>query len=269
MRQLAAGSLVKHRKLGTGKVVAVEPLALHVFFPGSDSRYAAKLRWPDAGNFLSQDELAPDPWLEGLTSFALDTVSGRYALAANFLSQEDAVEAFLAENDGAFRDAPARKGALRLDRGARWRAAGAEWTALLGDGRSAKLLEDGEFGDLAKRLRFDRFPRPDAFRRHYVVAGAVAGIVGIGVWFLFTTALGRRQYLPGPVSQSHATFGDRCEKCHVKFGVTSLSPEMALIKGHDLRLCYECHGALDFENKLIAKYPGNQLCLRCHKDLKI
>lgn len=153
MRQLAAGSLVKHRKLGTGKVVAVEPLALHVFFPGSDSRYAAKLRWPDAGNFLSQDELAPDPWLEGLTSFALDAVSGRYALAANFLSQDDAVEAFLAENDGAFQDAPARKGAVRLDRGARWRAAGAEWSALLGDGRSAKLLEDGEFGELAKRLR--------------------------------------------------------------------------------------------------------------------
>jgi hypothetical protein len=153
VRQIAAGSLVKHRKLGTGKVVAVEPLALHVFFPGSDTRYAAKLRWPDAGNFLSQEELAPDPWLEGLTSFALDAISGRYALAANFLSQDEAVEAFLAENGDAFQDAPPRKGALRLDRGARWRAAATEWNSLLGDGKSAKLLEEGEYGELAKRLR--------------------------------------------------------------------------------------------------------------------
>lgn len=59
----------------------------------------------------------------------------------------------------------------------------------------------------------------------------------------------------------------RCEDCHVTFGKTSISPSMALMKGHDLRLCYECHGALDYQNKLIAKYPGNQLCLRCHQNL--
>jgi hypothetical protein len=37
-----------------------------------------------------------------------------------------------------------------------------------------------------------------------------------------------------------------------------------LKKGHDLRLCFECHGALDYRNVRIADYPGNSLCYRCH-----
>ncbi len=36
--------------------------------------------------------------------------------------------------------------------------------------------------------------------------------------------------------------------------------------GHDLRLCYDCHGGLDFQNELIAPWPGAQLCVRCHPD---
>lgn len=36
---------------------------------------------------------------------------------------------------------------------------------------------------------------------------------------------------------------------------------------HDMRVCYECHGALDYLNVLIAPYSGAELCLRCHTDL--
>ena len=36
--------------------------------------------------------------------------------------------------------------------------------------------------------------------------------------------------------------------------------------GHDLRLCYDCHGALDVNNVQIAPYPGNTLCYRCHQN---
>ncbi len=62
----------------------------------------------------------------------------------------------------------------------------------------------------------------------------------------------------------------RCEKCHVGFGSTShLQRPTDLTGGHDLRVCYECHGALDYRNVLIAPYPGNQLCMRCHKSLNI
>src|SRR5512136_1784791 len=87
MRKLEAGSLVTHRTLGTGKVVAVEATALHVFFPFRETRFASKLRWPDAGTFLSSEEPDHDPLLEGLDSFAMDSASGRYALAANFIGQ--------------------------------------------------------------------------------------------------------------------------------------------------------------------------------------
>lgn len=152
MKEFAAGSLLKHRTLGTGKVVAVEPTALHVFFPASDTRYAAKLRWPTAGPFLSLEGLESDPWLEGLTSFSMDAASGRYALSANFVSQDEAVAAYLAEHPAGF-DVPAspKKGALRLDRRARWRAACAEWNAAMGDGQAAKLLDDGNHAELGRR----------------------------------------------------------------------------------------------------------------------
>ena len=153
MKKLAAGSLVTHRTLGTGRVVAVEATALHVFFPTSDTRYAAKLRWPSAGVFLSMDDPEPDPWLEGLSAFALDTTSGRYALAANFVSQDEAVAAYLADHP-ATTEPPtvSKKAAIRLDRRGRWRAASAAWTSAMGDGQAAKLLEDGQYPEISRRL---------------------------------------------------------------------------------------------------------------------
>jgi hypothetical protein len=59
----------------------------------------------------------------------------------------------------------------------------------------------------------------------------------------------------------------KCYECHVGFGEDS---GITLANaGHDLRLCYGCHGQLDPFNKRIAPYPGAQLCLRCHQNLKI
>ncbi len=39
--------------------------------------------------------------------------------------------------------------------------------------------------------------------------------------------------------------------------------------GHDMRLCYDCHGGLDYQNELIAPWPGAQLCVRCHPDFDV
>ena len=64
----------------------------------------------------------------------------------------------------------------------------------------------------------------------------------------------------------------RCEKCHVGFGYQPVQPvgvAPSLSQGHDLRSCYDCHGALDYRNVLIAPYPGSQLCRRCHSDLNL
>jgi hypothetical protein len=57
----------------------------------------------------------------------------------------------------------------------------------------------------------------------------------------------------------------RCQECHVGFTSSAAQHATTLQKGHDLRLCFECHGALDYKNVLIAAYPGNALCYRCHK----
>jgi len=56
----------------------------------------------------------------------------------------------------------------------------------------------------------------------------------------------------------------RCQECHVGFNQTAASRMVSLQQGHDLRLCYDCHGRLDAFGKLRAPYPGNALCYRCH-----
>lgn len=61
----------------------------------------------------------------------------------------------------------------------------------------------------------------------------------------------------------------KCYDCHVSFGTSEQAQEIAKLQGHDLRLCYDCHGALDVFDKIIAPYPGASLCRRCHTDVNI
>jgi len=142
---------VQHVSLGVGKVVAVEAAAVHVFFPGSDKRFAAKLRLPVARPLLKTDGIEPNPWLAGLTAFALDPESGRYALAASWLTHEQAVEQFLAAYPKGFAD-PAYLGSARPSRVSRWRAAQAAWGRRLGQAEAEQLLEEGDLGSLVGRL---------------------------------------------------------------------------------------------------------------------
>jgi hypothetical protein len=75
----AKGMLVRHSTLGIGRVVALEPTAVHVFFAEGERREAAKLRLSAAKVFLHPDPDAQDERLLGLPSFTLDPVSHRYA----------------------------------------------------------------------------------------------------------------------------------------------------------------------------------------------
>lgn len=61
----------------------------------------------------------------------------------------------------------------------------------------------------------------------------------------------------------------RCYECHVNFGTSEAAVKIALQQGHDLRLCYDCHGALDPFNRKIAPYKGAALCVRCHTDVGV
>lgn len=67
-----------------------------------------------------------------------------------------------------------------------------------------------------------------------------------------------------------------CDDCHVGFSTSATqqhqgtsAPGGLAEAGHDVRLCYGCHGALDLQNRLIAPFPGVSLCIRCHTDLHI
>jgi hypothetical protein len=159
MSDIAKGMLIQHNSLGVGKVVAVEPNAIHVFFPGAEKRFAAKLRWPASKLLLSTDPVAGNSWLEGLTSFTMDPAEGRYALAANWLTHEQAIAQFVSEypkgfSDPAYLDASA--GARRV-RAPRWRAASAEWAEAMGSGEGPRLVAAGDVKELVKRaLRIEK-----------------------------------------------------------------------------------------------------------------
>lgn len=126
--------------------------------------------------------------------------------------------------------------------------------------------------DLAKRLRFDRFPRPDRFRRYYGRLGIAAVIIALAVWMFFSRTIGERQYLPGPVSPAHATFGDRCERCHAPFKTIQ---NEACLTCHDPRVhsefevrsprCAECHVEHRGLQPLVAVRNAN--CSSCHQQL--
>jgi Cytochrome c7 and related cytochrome c len=126
--------------------------------------------------------------------------------------------------------------------------------------------------DIARRLRFRLFPRPDSFRRLYLVAGAVLVLGALAAWAGFATTLGERQYQPDPVSSSHATFGARCENCHVHFGAV---PNTKCHGCHVPRVhsefevhtpaCRDCHVEHREGAFLDVSSP---LCVDCHGDLE-
>lgn len=156
--ELATGMLVQHASLGIGKVVAIEPTAVHVFFPESEKRYAAKLHWPTAKALVRTEGLDRNPWLEGLSSFSLDLQTRRYALAANWVTHDEAIADFLVTYPKGFSDpAYLGTGSGKRERASRWRAARVEWTRALGDGQGERLLESGHVRELVRRaLRIER-----------------------------------------------------------------------------------------------------------------
>lgn len=145
MSDLERGKLVQHSTLGLGKVVALEPDAVHVFFPGRGERYAAKLRLPGARAFLRVGIEERSAWLEGLSSFTLDAASGRWALPARWLTLNQAVAQFLAAQPKGFTVGPTGRAAV-------WRQAHQLYADTLGNGEGERLLDAGEVREIVKRL---------------------------------------------------------------------------------------------------------------------
>jgi hypothetical protein len=150
MADLQNGRLVQHATLGVGKVVALEHSAVHVFFPESDTRFAAKLRLPNARTLLRTDGFEPNAWLEGLSAFAFDVKAGRYALAVRWISHHEAVAQFLAMFPGGCGDRAYLSG--KAARAPAWRAASAKWAELFGEGQLKRFADPEAVDDLVKRL---------------------------------------------------------------------------------------------------------------------
>jgi hypothetical protein len=153
MTNLSTGMLVRHASLGVGKVVAVEPTAVHVFFPDDEKRFAAKLRLATVRPMLATDGIERDPWLEGLSSFSFDETSGRYALGANWVTHDQAITELLAAHPRGFADgAPGAPATGPRERANRWRTAGAAWAAALGEGAGEKLVAAGDVAGLVRKV---------------------------------------------------------------------------------------------------------------------
>lgn len=161
MSDLENGMLVQHASLGLGKVVALDPKAVHVFFETSEARFATKLRLPMALPLLTRAE-STNAWLSGLSGFALDEKSGRYGLPGSWLSHADAVARFLQAFPKGFADPRyVGDGTERRERALRWRRAHDAYVETLGSGEGERLLAAGDVGELAERaLGVERHVRP-------------------------------------------------------------------------------------------------------------
>lgn len=152
MSDLRIGMLVEHASLGVGRVVALEPTVVHVFFATSRDRLATKLRLPMAGPLLTPSSAA-DAWLASL-AFSFDAKSGRYARADTRLSRDEAVERFLEVFPQGFADPSyAGEGKDARARASKWRRAHEAFVESLGNGQGEKLLEERDLAGLAQRVR--------------------------------------------------------------------------------------------------------------------
>jgi len=160
MRDLERGMLVRHASLGVGKVVALEPGAVHVFFAAGGKREATKLRLPLAGPLLTAVGADGNAWLAGLAGFVHDSKSGRYGLSGSWLSHEEALARFLKAFPRGFADPFCTDGAPRRERASRWRRAHAAFVEAFGRGEGERLLAVGDVVELVTRaLHVERHVR--------------------------------------------------------------------------------------------------------------
>jgi len=151
MSELEKGMLVQHVSLGLGKIVALEPKAVHVFFVGRDSRFAAKLRLPDATQHLRPAEPGERAWLGGVSAFTLDAASGRYGYAESWIPHEEAIARFLETYPKGFADPLyTGDGKGRQARPARIRRAHDVFAATFGDGEGERMLAAGSLAKVVE-----------------------------------------------------------------------------------------------------------------------
>jgi hypothetical protein len=158
MIELTNGMLVHHEVLGIGKIVALEPKSVHVFFAASKDRLAKKLSLLVAAPLLRPASAGENAWLDGVTAFSRDAKTGRFGLAQTWLTHEEAVARFLEAFPQGFTDPAYTNGVKKgRDLPLRWRRAHEAFGGAFGGGEGERLLAAGEIGELiARAVRVER-----------------------------------------------------------------------------------------------------------------
>ncbi len=102
--------------------------------------------------------------------------------------------------------------------------------------------------DLAKRLRFDRFPQSGLLPALVLAGRAVFFVIGGVAWYGLHAGTKQRQYLPGPVSQGTRASATAARRCHESYA------------GVPTKACLGCH-ADRVHSKFEVKTPD---CASCH-----
>jgi hypothetical protein len=129
---------------------------------------------------------------------------------------------------------------------------------------------------LAKRIDLSYFKHPSALKRVRFFLSLAAVLIA-AVWLVSMGARGSNHaYSPGPLSEPHATFGNRCELCHVTQGKGAAKKmqvsDKACLSCHDgprhtkespVESCAGCHTEHHGAHLQLASVK-DATCARCH-----
>lgn len=130
---------------------------------------------------------------------------------------------------------------------------------------------------LAQRIDLQYFKGPHPFRRWRLWLSILIPVLAMG-WLLALHASSEKMFSSGPLSASHATFGRRCDLCHVKKAATFYKEvtDSACLTCHDAPAhhpdkasltptCGSCH--IEHKGSLKLASTSDLGCTRCHENL--
>lgn len=123
----------------------------------------------------------------------------------------------------------------------------------------------------SQRIQMDHFRRVTMLTRSRSLLAIVALLI-TGVYCFYVLAAGSPSHLStGPLARAHASFENRCDKCHTDF--TPISSDSLLLDSSSAlnvqeTACQECHKAEShFRNHLVESSKRiDQHCSGCHLD---
>lgn len=130
---------------------------------------------------------------------------------------------------------------------------------------------------LAKRIDLQYFAKLTPFRRWRLMLSIALPVIAAG-WIIGESSFhSHHLYTSGPLSASHAVFGDRCALCHVRAASYSATVvDKNCLPCHDapahnqrqafIPACRSCH--VEHQGKLRLAATADSACSQCHGDLK-